>query len=79
MSGSSFTMTTSDGTVLTVTTSSDTTVTVVASSSLVALNVGDQVQVSGTTAAGKLDATSVRSGPQPGGPGGGPPPAGAAT
>jgi hypothetical protein len=73
VNGSSFALKTADGTVVTVTTSSDTTVTLVQPSSLGALKVGDQVQVSGTTTNGTLDATSVRSGVQFGFGGGRPP------
>jgi Cu/Ag efflux protein CusF len=71
VAGDSFSLTSSDGTILTVTMSSSTTVAVLKPSSLGALKVGDQIQTTGTRASdGTITATSVRSGILPTGSGG---------
>ena len=67
VSNGSLTVSTAAGTTVTVATSTATTVSVLTPSSVDALRVGDQVQVTGTTAAnGTITATSIRSGAQAG-------------
>jgi hypothetical protein len=63
VTGSGFTLTAADGSVQTVAVSNTTTYTVLEASSLGALEVGEQIQVNGTTGAnGQVTATTIRTG-----------------